>query len=273
MYVYFLTVGSRQLDLMVTTSGVGEIWIRDIAVLSPSRLLVSDGINHTLRLVDSVNGGVLSMVSLPCWPWGVCLLGGGGAAVVLNYLNKIQCVRINGDKLSLDRSIDVKGRPLSISAFDSSNLVVSYYNPGRVEMMTMGGRVIDAVDNQKAGKQVFKCPYFIATSNTGGIFVSDYDTHMIIQIDRTLCITRTFTSPMLTSPLGIVFASTDQLLVADGKSHCIVTLNPTNGSVTPLLGQADGIQQPRAVAWCPASKKLFVSSDTIQPAVSVFCLK
>jgi len=256
---------------MVTSRGEAEIIIQDIAVVSPSRLLVSD--NNKLRLVDIVNGGVLSHVSLPGWSRGVCLLGGGGAAVVLSWVKKILCVRINGDNLSLDRSIDVKEYPLGISAFDSSNIVVSYHNPGRVEMMTMGGRVIDAVDNQKARKQLFKYPYFIATSNNNNIFVSDCGTKTITQMDVSLQITRTFTSPMLTSPYGIVSVSTDQLLVADLERNSIVVLNPTSGTVTPLLGQADGIQLPLAVAWCPTSKKLYVGRAGSQPAVSVFCLK
>ena len=97
---------SRQRDLVVTSSGEGDIVIPYIAVLSTSRLLVSDHWNYTLRLVDSVNGGVLSQVSLPDGPRGVCHLGNGEAAAALPNVCKIQFVRINGDKLSLDRSID-----------------------------------------------------------------------------------------------------------------------------------------------------------------------
>ena len=263
---------SRQRDLMVTSSGEEGIEIPDIAVLSTSRLLVSDWVNCTLRLVDSVNGGVLSQVSLPGWPRGVYHLRDKEAAVTLNNVQKIQFVRINSDKLSLDRSIDVKGRPLSVSAFDSSHLVVTYEYPGMVEMMTIDGRVIDIADNQKAGKQLFSNPFSIAISNRREIYVSDRNTCTITQMDRTLRITRTFTSPMVTSPHGIVSVSTDQLLVADEASHSILVLNPTSGTVTPLLGQADGIQQPWAVVWCPVSKKLFVGSWNRQTAVSVFSL-
>jgi len=73
----------------VTSGNEGRIEIPDIAVLSPSRLLVSDYTSYTLRLVDSVNGGVLSQVSLPGEPWGVCHLGDGGAAVALHDVKKI----------------------------------------------------------------------------------------------------------------------------------------------------------------------------------------
>jgi len=197
-------------------------------------------------------------------------MGDGKAAVLLYIMKKIQFIHVVGDTLTLDRSIDVKESPRNISAYDSSRLVISYDSPGRVEMMTIDGRVEDEVDNQKAGKHIFHNPYFIATTSSGKIFVSDYGTRMIIQMDRNLRITQTFTSPMLTSPLGIVFVSTDQLLVADRFSHSIVVLNPTNGTVTPLLGQADGIQEPKAVAWCPASKKLYVGRYGDQTTLSVF---
>jgi len=216
-----------------------------------------------------VNGGNVSCVCLPSVPYGVCLLHDGLAAVTQRGEQQIQFIRVDGDTLSLDKSIKVKGPVIGISACDS-HLVVTYDSPGRVKTITMDGRVIDEIDNQKAGKQVFKWPYFIATSNSGDIFVSDSGTSTIIQMDRTLRITRTFTSPMLKEPHGIVSVSTDQLLVADLERNSIVVLNTTNGTVTPLLGQADGIQKPWAVAWCPDSKKLYVGSDKRQSTLSVF---
>jgi len=261
---------SQQPTLTLTSSGEKGIVIQDIPVVSPSRLLVSDYYNNTLRLVCSVNGGVMSKVNVPGRPWGICLMGDGKAAVALYNMKKIQFINVDGDTLSLDRTIDVKGNPRSISAYDSSRLVVVYDSPGRIEMMTIDGRVVDEVDNQKAGKDIFSNPYFIATTNSGDIFVSDYSTQMIIQMDRSFRITQTFSSPMLTSPYGIVSVSTDQLLVADQEGNSIVDLNPTSGTVTPLLGQADGIQKPQALSWCQASKKLYVSRANDQTTLSVF---
>jgi len=185
---------------------------------------------------------------------------------------KIQFICVANDTISLDKSIDVKNKVAGIAKIDS-HLVLGCYSPGKVEMMTMDGRVVNEVDNQKAGKQVFSYPFFIATSSSGDIFVSDYGTNTIIQMDRSLCITQTFTSPMLTSLYGIASVSTDQLLVADEKSHSIVVLNTTNGTVTPLLGREDGIQEPWAVAWCPASKRLYVSCSGDQTPLNVFCQK
>jgi len=255
----------------VTSLGEADISIHDIAVLSPGRLLVADYTNTNLKLVDSVNGGVLSTATLPAMPRRLCLLSEGRVAVTM-YSTKIQFIFVANDTISLDKSIDVKNKVAGIATIDS-HLVLFCESPAKVEMMTMDGRVVNEVDNQKAGKQIFQYPYFIATTSSGDIFVSDHKTHMIIQMDRSLCITQIFTSPMLTSPSGIASVSTDQLLVADQKSHSIVVLNTTNGIVTPLLGREDGIQLPWVVAWCPASKRLYVSSYGDQTALSVFCQK
>ena len=48
------------------------------------------------------------------------------------------------------------------------------------------------------------------------------------------------------------------LLVAGNDSHNILILDPTTGSMTPLLGQAEGIQLPWALGWCPVSRRLYV---------------
>ena len=238
--------------------------------MSPTRLLVADYTNRTLRLLDGVDGGVVSRVTLSDEPRGVCVLSDGKAAVTLRKVKEIQLVRVVADTLELDRPIAVEMEVAGIAEYGSNNLVVSCQNPSKVVMMTLNGQVIDEMDNQKAGKQLFQNKNFIAISNSGDIFVSDVGTRTITQMDRTLRITHTFTIPTLTTPHGIVSVSTDQLLVADRDSHCIVILNPTNGTVTPLLGQSDGIQKPRAIAWCPASEKLYVGRCESRSTLRVF---
>jgi len=266
---------SRQRDLTVTSSDDRDIFMADITVVSPSRLLLTDHYNMTLMLVDSVNDGVLSEVTVPGQPYGVCLHGDGRAAVAVYDVKKIQFCHVDNNTLSLDIAIDVQGNPLSISAYDNFNLVISCKNPARVAMITMDGRVVVEAENTMAGKQVFKNPIFTIISNDGEVFVSDIGTHTIVQMDRKFRIIQTFTSPMLTTPLGIVAVSTCQLLVVDRDSYNIVILNTTNGIVSPLLGQADELRQPRAVTWCPTSKKLYVGDNVTGRAksLSVFCKK
>jgi len=153
----------------VTSRGEDGYQINDIAVVSPTRLLVTDHTNRTLRLVYSQNGSVVSQVSLPGLPFGVCLTGDGRAAVNLPNETRIQFVRLDGDTLSLDKSITVKGFVLGIVS-SNNHLVLSYLDPGRMERITMEGRITHGLNNQTAGRELFKEPYFMTTSHDGHIY-------------------------------------------------------------------------------------------------------
>jgi len=244
----------------VTSRGEDGYWIYDIAAVSPTRLLVTDNINRTLRLVDSQNGGVVSQVSLPGKPRGVCLTGDGRAAVALPNEKRVQFVRVDGDTLSLDKSITVKGTILGIVS-SSNHLVVSNQNPGRVEKITMEGRVTHELNNQTAGRELFKWPNCITTSHDSHIYISDRGTNTIVQLDHNLQVLQVFTSHMMKEPGGIVSVSNNQVVVAGRESDNILVLDTTTGTMTSLLGQAEGIQGPFTVGWCPDSQKLYVGRN------------
>jgi len=258
MFPVPLTPGclSRERDLQVTSPGEGGIWIYDIAVVSSSRVLVTEYYN-TVRLLDSQGDKIVSKLPLASRPFRVCLLRDGRAVVTLPNQKQIQFIRIDGDTLSLDGSIDVKGLVIGI-AVSNNHLILSYEGPGRLEKITMEGRVTHQLNNHTAGRELFKYPYFITTSHDGNIFIADLETNTISQLDQTLQVVQTFTSPILQSPVGIVTVSNTQVLVAGRRSHNILMLDTTTGSMTPLLGQAEGIQLPRALGWCPVSRKLYV---------------
>jgi len=266
-----LTAGClhREKDLDVTSRGENGYRIWDIAVVSPTRLLVTDYTNHTLRLVDSQNGGVVSHVSLTGTPWGVCLTGDGRAAVTLPSEKRVQFVRVDGDTLSLDKSITLKGTVVGIVS-SNNHLVVSYQNPGRVERITMEGRITHELNNQTAGRELFKRPNFITTSHDSHIYISDSGTHTIVQLDHNLQVLQVFTSSMMKGPRGIVSVSNNQVIVADYDSHNILVLDTTTGTMTPLLGQAEGIQCPYTVDWCPDSQKLYVGLAGEKTSINVY---
>ena len=243
----------------MTPPGEGGIQIEDIAVVSSNRVLVTDSTNNTVRLLDSQEGKIVSKLPLSSSPYRVCLLRDGRAAVTLPNQKRIQFIREEGDTLSLDGSIDVKGGVYGIAG-QNNHLIVSYFNPDKLEKITMEGGVTHQLNNHTAGRELlFKRPEFITTSQDGSIFIADWATHTISQMDLNLQVVQTFTSPLLKAPVGIVAVSNTQLLVAGYRSHNIHVLDTTTGSMTPLLGQAEGIQNPHALGWCPVSRKLYVS--------------
>jgi len=210
-----------------------------------------------LRLVDSQNGGVVAKASLTAKPFRVCLLRDGRAVVTFPTEKRIKVIRIAGDNLSLDRYVDLNGGVVGIAACDN-HLVVSYEHPCRVEKITMEGKVTHELNNQTSGKELFKCPRFIAISETEYIFISDSGTNIITQLDKNLQVVQTFTNHLMESPAGIVSVNTTQLLVSGWNSHNILVLDTNTGSMTTLMGQAEKIHKPGAVAWCPASKTLYI---------------
>jgi len=273
MFPVPLTPGclSRERDLRVT-SGEELIVTQDIAVVSSSRVLVTDGVNHTVRLLDSQGDKIVSKLPLSSRPQRVCLLRDRRAAVTLPDQKRIQFIRVDGDTLSLDGSIDVKGTVIGI-ARHTNHLILSYQDPGRLEKITMNGGVTHQLNYHTAGRELFKCPFFITTSHDGNIFIADSRTNIISQLDQNLQVVQTFTSPMLTKPAGIVTVSNTQLLVAGSDSKNILELDTTTGSMTPLLGKAKGIQVPWALDWCPVSRKLYVGFGGYKTTINVYSSK
>jgi len=274
MFPVPLTPGclSRERDLQVTSPGEGGILIRDIAVVSSSRVLVTEQTNNTVGLLDSQGGKVVSKLPLSSSPIRVCLLRDGRAAVTLPQQKQIQFIRVDGDTLSLDVSIDVNGDVIGIAGHNN-HLVLSYLFPGRLEKITMEGRVTHQLNNHTAGRELFKYPYFITTSHDGNIFITDLETNTISQLDQNLQVVQTFTSPMLKEPAGIVTVSNTQVLVAGCYSHNILMLDTTTGSMTSLLGQAEGIQDPWALGWCHVSRKLYVGFYEGKTTINVYSRK
>ena len=231
---------TSQGNIRVTAADENGYMIHGIAVLSHTRILVADFTNNTLRLVDSVHGGVVSKLSLQGSPWRICLSAPGIAAVALKKEGLIQFIQVDSDTMSLICSISVRGHIAGIAAMNNL-LVVSYKSPDRVELISMEGQVLKMTYNIK---EVFEYSYFMATSTDGFIFIANYGTNTITQLDTNLRVVKTFTSPILRGPAGIVYVSPDQMVVVGAETHNIVTLNTKNGTMSPLLGRADGLQDP-----------------------------
>jgi len=273
MFPVPLTPGclSRERDLQVTSPGDGEIRIPDIAVVSSSRVLVTECTN-TVRLLDSQGGKLVSKLPLSSRPYRVCLLRDGRAVVTLPNQKRIQFIRVEGDTLSLDGTIDANGEVYGLAGHNN-HIILSFRDPVKLEKITMTGGVTHQLNNHTAGRELFKWPYFITSSHDGNIFIADSGTHTISQLDQNLQVVQTFTSPMLKSPAGIVTVSNTQLLVVGRNSNNILMLDTTTGSMTSLLGQTEGIQDPLALGWCPVSRKLYVVLGRYNTTINVYSSK
>jgi len=255
----------RQEDMKVETGGL-SIW--DIAGVSDTRLLVIVNKNKRVIMLNSKTGGTVAQVTLKGGPRRLCMFDNIRAVVTLGD-NSLQFININGDSLELGRSFSVNGDVWGISRSED-RLIVSYYSPPWLEVLSMDGRVIHTFSNQAAGVDVFQCPIFISTRADGMVYVSDWNKSTITQLDSNLHVIRTYSDPILQEPYGIICVSADQVLVCSKDSNRIVLLCPSTGVITSILGEQDGIKKPYALTYSPSLRKLYVVPDEYSCRIQVF---
>jgi len=228
--------------------------------LSDNRLLVADHLERSVKLIDTTSRTVACSTLLSADPCGICMYDDGTALVALPMKNLIQFIKIDGKTLKLDKTLRVSGYIQGITTC-RENIVVSYADPLGVEMLSRTGSLEVRIDNTTAGREAFRSPWYLTTStDQQSIYVSDWITHMIIRLDNRLQILQTFSDDLLRLPAGITAISYDEILVADHDSNAIVSLQPSTGACKKLLGKEDGIDYPRAIAYSPTQKTLYVSS-------------
>jgi len=255
----------RQEDIKVD---IGDWSIFDIAVVSDTRLLVIVNGNKIVILVNSQTGGTVAQITLKSNPRSVCMFNSIMAVVTLKD-RSLQFINVNGDVLELGRSFSLN-RDVWGVAKSEDKLVVSYVSPPGLQVLSMDGTVMHTFNTRAAGGDVFKCPSFIAKSADGMVFVSDRDKSTITQLDSNLRVIGTYSDAILQNARGINCVSADQVLVCSYYNHKILLLCPSTGAITSILGQQDGIKEPRALTYSPSQKKLYVVSNETSGRIQVF---
>ena len=255
----------RQEDIKVKTGGEK---ILDIAVVSDTRLLVIVNGNKRVILVNSQTGGTVAKITLKGHPRSVCMFNNIMAVVTLEG-GSLQLINNNGDSLKLGRSFCVNGDVCGV-ARSEDKLVVSYVSPPGLQVLSMDGTVMHTFNTRAAGGDVFKYPWFIATSADGMVFVSDEDTSTVTQLDSNLHVIRTYSDPILQNPHGIISVSADQVLVCSYYTNRILLLCPSTGGITSILGQQDGVKEPWDLTYSPSQKKLYVVPNELSGRIQVF---
>jgi len=246
-------VFQRQEDVKFATK---ESVINDIAVVSPDTLLLSNGTEKNVQLIDTRSGRVLSVVSLQSEPQGLCLTRSDQAAVAVGA--NIQMLNIQGHVLTKSTLLELQYSMFGIKKLGDTSFVLSYNVSPWLEVVTTDGKASHQFDKEGTS-QHFKWPDFLTTSVENLIYVSDRGTDKITKLDSALLLLQTFSSSQLDSLRGIISISPDQLLVCNWNNHRIVLRNTRTGKSSTLLGYQDGIVCPWSLIYCPEQKKLYVA--------------
>jgi len=236
-------------------------------MMSPDSLLISNWTKQLIQHVDSRTGSTLSEVSPPHCPWGICLLGGERAAVIMSG-GKVQLVHVRGGRLTLGTVLGVKARCWGVTS-SGDNVVVSYNSPPWLEVMSPDGSVLHQFQDPAAA-QTFQSPKYLTTSSDGFHYVADFDLDTITKLNSSLKVLKTFSDPQLRGPYGITSVGDGQLPVCSWSKHSIVHVDVNSGKMATILGEDDGIARPRSMAYCPQQRKLFVCTGNETDNIQVY---
>ena len=190
-------------------------WVVDIAVLPSSNLLVADGGNQSVKLVDVLTGCLLSQVQLPGRPCRLCLLPGDRAAVSQPDEKVIQIMSVSTDQLNLLDRVNVEGRCTGL-AYMNNIFIVGFNDKPCVASISIKGQLLKSVSEDNTGNAHFKNPGHICVTTENDspiIYITDWSTRTITRLSEQLEVLQTYKVPTENVPYGLAAAGGGQLLV------------------------------------------------------------
>jgi len=245
----------------------GWCYIQDMAVVSPDMLLVSNCSKKCVQLLDCLKGEVVSEVKLQDFPLSMCLTDRNTAAVNVAG-KKIWMIAVTDKTLTKKGELTASGIIHGLTSSKNS-LVVCYHCQPWLEVISMDGNVLHQFD-KKGNSQHFKYPNYMCTTPDGSVFISDWETNTIINVDAQLNLLQAFSSPLLKEPWGITAVTEDQILVCSNRNHSILLLQPSTNTMSTLLGMDDGIEYPYCLTYCPDQKKVYVATPGTIDTMNVY---
>ncbi|XP_052818165.1 protein wech-like [Mya arenaria] len=249
-------------DINVKTTQDLEICcITGSALLSSGILLLADGNNKNVKLVNVPARSVTSLLKLPVKPWEVCVLHDDQAAVTLPINSMIQLVSTKRGQLTRGKEIKVSYGCNGIASYNN-RLYISYTSNPRIEVMTLDGHIISTFQTDD-GRKLFKTPYNLTVSASipPTLYVSDYTTYTVLQLSLDGKVLHEYRDKLLKYPTSLVEVGPGQLLVCGQSNQNVMLLTERGGKMREILGRKDGLTNPCSVSFCP------------NPCVIVVCVR
>jgi len=245
--------------------------IVDMVVLPNCNILVADGLNQSLKIIEARTGQMLTHVRLSDVPNSLCLLPGDRVALTSLPMKEIQIFDVSDDQLKLLNVVNVKGHCCGL-AYMNDIFVVGFREPGRVAIISFEGNDVKSVSKDNTGKRLFSFPRFICVDTEKTvpfIYVSDASVKTISRLNENLDVLQTIESPTPYAPYGLAPAGGGQVLLRewymDGKAR--LCLLDTNTMVpTVLLEEKDwgrALLITGRVVICPRLGRVYCNSGML----------
>jgi hypothetical protein len=242
-----------------------------IAIVDRDQIAVADSENLAIKLIDTKQEKAIYDREVSSRPNGVTIVPDQLLAVALPEESKILFLSIP-DRLSEMYHLKVEGRCTDLSYLDGK-LVVTYQNPGKVEIMDLEGHIFRLIQQNMHGASLYDDSRVTTSTDNSHFFISDRFFKNVKCFDKNGKLKGEYNDKHLIRPCGVVALDDGSLLVCNSSSHSIHLVSPNLREDRVLLKKADGIKHPWSIATDKEQSKLYVTSVDTSDHISVYDLK
>lgn len=263
-------------------TSAGELYVRvptdklrcrnkAIAVVDRDQIAVADSENISIKLIDTEQERAIYDRELSSRPNGVTVVPDQLLAIALPEESKILFLSIP-DKLSEAYHIKVDGRCTDVS-YISEKLVVTYQNPGKIEIMDLEGHILKKIQQNMHGASLYDDSRVTVGIDYGHFYVSDRFFKNVKCFNVNGKVKGEYNDKRLIRPCGVVALDDGSLLICNSSNHSVHLVSPNLQEDRILLKKTDGIKHPWSIAIDREQNKLYVTSVDTSDHISVYDLK
>jgi hypothetical protein len=193
-------------------------------------------------------------------PWHIAKVLDNKVAVTFQNERMIKIITFSEDIKVLDiTEIPGNGYCTGIAYIINQHLVVSYWNPASIKILSMSGKIVKTFDNHDYGQDMFIEPWYIIVSPDNTlIYVSDWYKHTVTCLTIEGEVKAVFIDDQLKIPRQLAVDEYGSIYVSGAKFKNIHQLSSDLTEVQILSNKSHGLNQPESVAFCQNTKRLFV---------------
>ncbi|XP_060573361.1 uncharacterized protein LOC132731237 [Ruditapes philippinarum] len=237
--------------------------ISSLLVLSEQTLLISYYTKFSIPViiydVGTSHANYMDDIKFDAKPFGITKVSDYKVAVTFPDKRMIRMITFSEDMKVLDiTKIPGNGYCTGI-AYRNPYLVVSYWNPASIKILSMSGEVVKTFDKDDNGQKLFIKPWYLNVSpDNTMIYVSDRKEHTVTCLNYDGKVKAVYKDDQLKRPHQLAVDEYGSVYVCGFHSGNIHQLSSDLTKVKILVDKNDGLDQPRSVAYCPNTKRLFV---------------
>ena len=150
---------------------------------------------------------------------------------------------------------------------------MTYYDPGKVEIMTLTGTVIRSIEKDANEAKLFKDPDYVALSRDKTMmYVSDSNQNSVTLITLDGKVKAVYTDDALKGLYGICVNKSGIVYVVGYGSKTLHQIVPGSDKLELLLDKKDGLAKPIAITYCDMEDKIYLGQNN-SSILKVFKMK